>query len=203
MIKLLVNWIIDNWKEIAGILTGAWLLIAGGIKFYKCVMSFVVPVRKWVRDINLALFQLKNNGGSSVKDLVCKTNENVELLVQKVEIIMGRQVAMLHECTSPMYECNADGDLIDVNRAWSEMTGLSKDDAVGQGWKKIIFREDLEYVIKLGQDFVENGETFNDTFTMKNYITKEVFKVQSTATKVLNKDGKIISIIGAVNKIKN
>ena len=201
MIKIAVNWVIDNWKEIAAIVTGVWLTIKGSIKCYKWVMSVVVPVRKWIRDVNSALLQLKFDGGHSLKDLVYKTNENVELLVQNDELIMGRQVAMMHEMPTPMYECNANGDLIDVNRAWSVLTGLSKDDAIGQGWKKIIFNEDLEYVIKLGEDFVESGETFIDTFRMQNYITKEVFKVQSTATKVFDKNKKVISIIGAVNVI--
>jgi len=201
MIKIAVNWVIDNWKEIAAIVTGVWLTIKGSIKCYKWVMSVVVPVRKWIRDINTALLQLDFNGGESVKDMVYTTNKNVEKLIGNMELMMGRQVAMLHEIDTPMYECSLDGDLIDVNRAWSVLTGLSKDDAIGQGWKKIIFKEDLNYVIKLGEDFVESGETFIDTFRMQNYITKEVFKVQSTATKVFDKNKKVISIIGAVNVI--
>ena len=201
MIKTAVNWLIDNWKEIAGILTGVWLAIKGSLRVYKWVRSFVVPIRKWIRDINTALLQLDFNGGESVKDMVYTTNKNVEKLIGNMELMMGRQVAMLHEIDTPMYECSLDGDLIDVNRAWSVLTGLSKDDAIGQGWKKIIFKEDLNYVIKLGEDFVESGETFIDTFRMQNYITKEVFKVQSTATKVFDKNKKVISIIGAVNVI--
>ena len=153
IIKSTINWIIDNWKEITGILAGIWLLIKFGIKCYRWINSVVIPIKKWIRDINSALEQLKYDGGSSVKDMVYSTNKNVTVLIDKVELIMGRQIAVLHEIPTPMYECSPIGDLIDVNRAWCEMTGLDKKDAVGQGWKKIIANEDLAYVVEIGEDF--------------------------------------------------
>jgi PAS domain S-box-containing protein len=201
MVQKALQWIITNWESITGFFLAMWGGIKGGVMIYKrlrkwylLIVDFVKSVNKLIVDVVEIKKGVLPNGGKSLDDKISR-------IAEMVEIIGGRQSAMLHEVPTPMYECDPDGYLIDVNRAWCELTGLEKYDALGEGWKKIIYKDDFERVQEIGQDYAESGVNFNDTFRMQNYRTKEIFEVQATSTKCFNKSGEVILILGAVKKV--
>jgi len=202
MAQKLIAWLINNWENIVAFFVATWGIIKGGFKFYQWARKWYLRGSEFIDSVRISKENIaeirKNvmpNGGKSLDDKITR-------IAEMVELIGGRQSAMLHEIGSPMYECSPDGLLTDVNRAWCELTGIEKDEALGEGWKKIIHTEDLFNVEQWGESYVESGVSFSGEFRMINYKTKEAFNVKATSTKCFDKEGEVILILGAIIKLQ-
>jgi PAS domain S-box-containing protein len=171
-----MDWTYIKEKIIEGILSGG--LLIGAYKAYKA--GFLPAFKFLRRQLNVV--------------------DKIEEMAIDVQLIKSRQEATIHEIPYPMYECSPDGNCIATNRAWNELTGLSNEDARGNGWVKIISEKDSVRIWRAWENFVEDGTNFNEDFEQVNNKTKLPYPVNATATKEFDKDGKIITIIGSVVK---
>lgn len=59
-----------------------------------------------------------------------------------------------------IYLTDSKGDCLYVNKCWSEMTGLTPDQATGQGWLNGIHPDDRNQVFSAWQQMIEHGKPF-------------------------------------------
>jgi len=101
--------------------------------------------------------EFKPNGGSSLRDA---TNR----LEQTTSRIAARQTALINLNPEPIFESNTSGEYILANQAWSELTGLSTDDALHYGWINTIHPDDLDRVRAAWESAVADHRDFTQTF---------------------------------------
>ncbi len=117
------------------------------------------------------------------------------------ETIQRRFKAIFDASTLGVSIADANGVLIDCNQAFLKMTGYAMKDIKGRPFTEITYPEDLPENLKKQKDFV-GGEIKSYTLE-KRYIKKDggLIWASMTATKVLNEEGDITSIIGVIENI--
>jgi len=65
-----------------------------------------------------------------------------------------------------IYLTAANGDFVYVNKCWSQMTGLSSEEADGQGWFAGIHPDDREQVTAAWRKMITSGEPFAQEFRL-------------------------------------
>ncbi len=67
-----------------------------------------------------------------------------------------------------IYEADTEGSLVYMNRRWEELTGLSIEELLGQGWIRAIDPEDVGRVTDAWSRSLESGVEFSDEFRVRN-----------------------------------
>ncbi len=150
--------IIENWKDIGGLLVGIWGLFVIGKKVY---FNAFVPIKGWVKKMEEAAEQLDFNGGSSTKDMVKEIRDGQSGLIKKVDIIGNRQTALIELNDSAMFENDAEGNCIRANAALCKMFGSTPNQMFGYGWLNFIKNPDHE------------REVFEQAVETDNEITRD------------------------------
>ncbi len=173
-------------------------IIAGMYGVWKVAYKPCVFIYKLFKRL---MYEFSDNGGGSVKD---KVNKGVAVIVElntKVDGIIGRQKAMFNEDAAAMFVSDNKGACTDVNKAWVKLTGLPKDLAIGHGWHKLILEQDLKRIEDEGEDFINDGSSYDTSFKINYYGTDKIIFVHCTATKVYDSQHNLLSVIGTYEKI--
>ena len=102
----IVQFIIDNWKDIGIFFTGIWAVFIAAKKAY---LNGFVPLKAWIKKMDEAATQLEYNGGSSTKDMVRQIKEGQDKLLKKVDIVNNRQTAMIELNDLALFENDNTG----------------------------------------------------------------------------------------------
>lgn len=197
----IIKLILDNWERIAAFFSLVSLFLTFGFKVFKWAIKWSKKIKTWIEETDKhrvkmeeTLLEFGFNGGNSFKDKLVQIGRDVDH-------IKGRQTAIIQELPVAMFENNESGVCVYVNRTLCELLGLERDDSLGTGWTKAIHRDNISVFFHKWDSFIKYGKNFNDTFKMINVQTSEVFEAQITATKVPDKNGEIISIVGSIEKV--
>lgn len=139
-------------------------------------------------------YQFQKNGGGSTTDKI----DRIEIALSEIS---ERQVIDFLLDDQPKYECDENGHCVRVNYAWRKLTGLSEEDALGNGWLTAIHPRNVGMVKNHWEDFVDNHSPFEVEYALLNRITKKETIVKSRAIRKDDKEGLKI-IIGTVEIIK-
>ncbi|MCP5054783.1 MAG: response regulator [bacterium] len=60
-----------------------------------------------------------------------------------------------------IFQTDTEGQCIYVNRQWSEITGLSQQEVLGEGWDKALHPDDREPIVKAWYDMTRSGGEFS------------------------------------------
>jgi PAS domain S-box-containing protein len=139
-------------------------------------------------------YQFQKNGGGSTTDKI----DRIEVALNEIS---ERQVIDFLLDDQPKYECDENGHCVRVNYAWRKLTGLSEEDALGNGWLKAIHQKNVVMVRNHWEDFIHNHIPFDVEYIFINPQTKKEILVKSRAIRKDDKGGLKI-IIGTVEVIK-
>lgn len=173
-------------------------VIAGMYGVWKVCYKPCVFIYKLVKKL---MYEFSDNGGGSVKDKVNKGVTMIGEMNRKIDGIVGRQMAFFYEAPTPMFLSDNKGACVDVNKAWVKLTGLPKDLAIGHGWHKIVVQEDLQRIEEEGEDFINDGSSYDTTFKINYYGTDKIIFVHCTGSKVYDSQHNLLSVIGTYEKI--
>jgi PAS domain S-box-containing protein len=84
--------------------------------------------------------EFRANGGTSLKDAI----KRIEDKMLKHDAYIKLRMHLEH---SPSFECDLDGDVVWINRAYTEVFGLSISDIRGRKWLATIHYDDKEAVL--------------------------------------------------------
>lgn len=85
--------------------------------------------------------ELTHNGGTSIKDAI----KRIEDKMFKHDAYIKLRMHLEH---LPSFECDLDGDVIWINRAYTEVFGLSISDIKGRKWLATVHYDDKEAVLE-------------------------------------------------------
>lgn len=99
-----------------------------------------------------------------------------------------------------IFETDADGLCVFTNTKWTELSGISAEDALGEGWAKAIHPEDRPRVFDGWQKAVEQGEVFAGEYRFR---TPEgiVSWLSGQAAPLRSASGTLTGYIGTITDI--
>jgi len=196
--------ILENIGLVLGVILSVASIIAiifGAVKYYFLFKKSMETMSKNYLEMkeenkkNIEIFkkateitnyELKTNGGKSIKDVLLKVYGLVQELVDKEDIAFYLD-------NQPKLEYDSNGYCLKANYKWRELTGLSENDAEGRGWYKAIHEGDRDRVADKWEDTVNRGFEFEDTYRIINRNNAEIHWVKGVAIpKMDNNDLKFI-----------
>lgn len=97
-----------------------------------------------------------------------------------------------------IFRTDKEGKCVFVNKKWTELSGINTEDAIGDGWVKAVYKEDLDKVVKNWNDATENHLSFELPYRFQNIITGEIIDVIGRAVREEDGSGKLIGYIGYI-----
>lgn len=95
-----------------------------------------------------------------------------------------------------IYLTDANGDYLYVNKCWCEMSGLSSEEARGQGWLQGIHPDDRNRVLSAWQQLIEQGNPFTQEFRLLAVPTGKTIWVYAVAQSFADGSGGCAGYIG-------
>lgn len=138
-------------------------------------------------------------------DLACLVEEQIAANAASWRLVRTdeerRRFRTLAEC-SPVgvFETDEEGACTYTNRRWQEITGLSAEAALGQGWVDAIDPDDRLRVFEAWNSAALSKANFEQTFRFRR-PSGEVRWVQVQAAPVRDVDGQILSWVGVDNDV--
>ncbi|SDW39786.1 PAS domain S-box-containing protein [Lutibacter oricola] len=104
--------------------------------------------------------------------------------------------AIFESSPAAIYETDENGNCLTVNKKWCELSGLTEEQAKGNGWINAIHPDDRDKISELWYKYAKTGNSWNFEYrfcTPNNKITW----VWGTATPLKNENGIITGYIGS------
>jgi PAS domain S-box-containing protein len=155
--------------------------------------------------------ELKPNSGGSIKDIVNDVKKSVQaiesthmdtqkLISLALDKLDQRQRIMLNDHECGIFETDADGLCVWINKRYSELTGRSFDEMRGYGWTATIHDEDRERIQENWNSAMHSHSYFEYTYRFRK-PTGEELRVSCKASPIRS-NGKLLGYMGVVCPIK-
>lgn len=173
--------------------------------FQNDVSEFVETSRSYQNDMREAMRHLHE----CVDRRASESNERIEKLTAYTEEVLSEAVGakerirQLYKALEiPVFETDALGHCTYVNPAYSELTGLSVDEALGEGWSEAIMPEDRSRVFQTWESATRAAIDFNSIYRFKNVRTGAITQVRGSAKPLHDGKGVVVGWVGTVDPIK-
>ena len=98
-----------------------------------------------------------------------------------------------------IFYADISGRCLYINEKWSEITGMSLCDAMGEGWIKAIYSEDVKNIYTAWREFIKKGVPFK--FEYRFQQGENIIWVLSEALAEEDTKGNIIGYVGTITDI--
>jgi PAS domain S-box-containing protein len=130
--------------------------------------------------------------GISPRESMNKENSNSPEALRRTKTLFD---AIWDNSAIAIYETDAEGQCLSVNKEWCKFAGISKEDALGDGWQQGLHPDDKERIFALWNKHAKTKKPWNFEYrfrTSENVITW----VMGTSNPIINKQGEITGYIG-------
>lgn len=138
------------------------------------------------------LDEVRPNGGSSLRDAINRIEHRQIRLDERAK-------AMMHEEDKAMFESDAEGNTVWVNRKYQRLVGRTLEDLKGHGWVNTIHPEDREHVNEEWYRAVEEERTFVSNFRVVD-PEGNVTHVNCISYVLRGPDGKPLGFLGVIKR---
>jgi len=135
--------------------------------------------------------QMKPNGGNSIRD-------SLNRIEQKQEFAQSFLKTQLNAHHKALFECDADGRCVWVNRPHTALTGRSFDQMRGMGWINVIIPDERDRMLSKWHSAIDEQREFDENVTyqlgdgtrMSVHVNAYVIRHEET--------GKVLGYLGEV-----
>lgn len=121
----------------------------------------------------------------------------IEKMSEQFDLMADRDTFNFYLDSQPKYECDSNGLCTRVNEKWCDLTGLSEQHAVGNGWLKILHPNDQQRVFRMWSEFVEKDFPFDVNYRIITNTHPDGLQVRGRAFSK-REDGNIKLILGTI-----
>jgi len=107
----------------------------------------------------------------------------------------SRLMAIFDNSPVAIYEADAEGKCLFVNKKWCEFAGLTPEEARGDGWQRALHPDDREHIFKVWSQHAHSNKPWNFEYRF-NTPTNVITHVWGTASALRNEHGEITGYIG-------
>lgn len=183
---------------IAGILGGLWTIwkyLGKHIKECFSRIAYMFNAKAAHGDLNEKLDQIMGqlipNGGSSIKD-------SLDRIEDKQSFFSSFLQAQMNVNQKAIFQTDAEGKCIWVNRPHARMTGFQASEVMGDGWINVIAPECREIVMEKWQEAVDGEREFDENIWYIRTDKKTRYCVNVHAYKIEGVNGELRGYIGEV-----
>ncbi len=132
------------------------------------------------------------------------TNDIIEsaIIERTAELRASEERFRSLSASSPIgiFQNDAEGRCIYTNARWHEISGLSAEESLGEGWSRTVYAEDKEAIREEFARCAREGRPFSHEF---RFLTPqgEIHWAHSRINALLADDGKVIGYVGTVEDI--
>lgn len=148
------------------------------------------------KDLDGIKAELKPNCGMSLRDVINRIEKS--LLIEK-----HARHAMSMAVDVAMFETDEFGKCTWVNHTYTDITGMTTDEALGFGWVSSIYEEDRDRVSEEWKDVVEEKRSFHMKYRMINIKDEKVTSVKCDSFPIANEVGNLVGHVGIITVIPN
>lgn len=190
----LFKYLVEHAETIAQVigLAGA---IGIAYKYAKKLFYKIRALLHTIESMQKIAYELSPNGGSSLKDAIAR--------IEKRQIrTEQREKAVLSESFLPMFEADADGHCIWINRAYRTLVGRNNDELLGQGWENILHSDDQERVLQEWKRAVDGKRDFESEYRILNKEKNIIIPINCRSAALRNSSGECIGWLGTLRIIE-
>lgn len=159
--------LLSNIDTIIAILIGVGTIITSIIAFVnkkliKPFKAYEVSLNQKVDNVKTtlqlhetALNQLKNNGGSSIKDAIDRIENKVDKTINSLERVTAIVKAGYEFDDDGIFMANAVGNCYYFNRKYLEIAGLNLEEALNYGWTNAVHPLDHSKIVESWNNTVQ------------------------------------------------
>lgn len=141
-------------------------------------------------DIRGLVHELKPNGGTSLRDAVNRI-ESRQIVFEQ------RQRAVLTDANVGVFETDARGEFVWVNRRLCRIMERTPDELLGAGWLNAIVGSQRDGIQKAWDSSIEDGREFHRGFSVLTPDNAEI-PLQLHCVRMIDKEGRVAGYIGFV-----
>jgi len=112
----------------------------------------------------------------------------------------GRIRILLNSYPIGLYECDKNGECIWVNRALSDLFGMTAEDMLGHGWLSAVEESQRALVLSEWMNAVKKDIPYSWGYNITNQETKENFRVKAIALTIRDEDRTPLLFCGSVER---
>ena len=167
--------------------------IGAGVAFFikKIALPTLIRLKKmdqYMAKVDRIYSEVMPNGGGSIKDQVVAINKSIGLSTARLRVQSEMDVR-------PTFETDENGDCRWVNRAYCRTFGYSPEELLEQGWKNIVYPDDLPSVAKSWQSAVDDAREYHGTYRVISQ-TGTVSHVYVQAHPLLSPNRELLGYLG-------
>jgi len=114
----------------------------------------------------------------------------------------GRIRQLYRALDVPVFEMDGRGWCTYINPAYGRITGLSADEARGEGWAEALHHADRSRVFEMWATAVENSTDFVALFRLVNVMTGTVIEVRASANPLHDAHKRVVGWVGTLDPIE-
>lgn len=157
----MISW--DQLEQFAKIVGSIGVIVAATAaawkKGIKPFWNFASNVSNIFEGLDAIKYQLVPNGGGSIRDAIDR--------IEARQIIHEQRYKMLYmDSPFAIFETDAEGNSIHVNRTYCRWTGRSAEELQGNGWLNILAPESRSAVFKEWETAMEQSREFSMEYSI-------------------------------------
>jgi PAS domain S-box-containing protein len=134
-------------------------------------------VRRWIpgyrnsillRDV---LGELRPNGGNSLRDAVTRLDQGLHVNTRILHVLHWKYKRFSDVLGIATFETDVLGHWTAANATYLELTGLTLDEVLGDGWRAVVDKDELREVFREWDLCIVQGRDFHRIITYVNYRT--------------------------------
>lgn len=189
---------LGSWQKIfAGIggaatgIVAVWKIFTFFLKHMRKVNATLSGFVEIIPVLTEVAKEFRPNGGSSMRDAIDRLEKKSSLSEQRTR-------ALISCLDIPCFESDAKGQCVWVSKKWTELAGISLEEAQGNGWVVALPEHERERVFEEWQSAIEQEREFVLTY---DFGLNKQTKVKAVSTVVRDKKDNIISFFGILTPV--
>ena len=156
----------------------------------------------------LDIKQALENIHSCLDTRFADTHQRMEKLTEYAEEVLVEAIGakerirqLYRALETPVFETNAQGWCTYINPAYSKVTGLSVEEALGEGWAASLHPNDRDRVFKTWAVAVEESAEFTAIYRFRNVVTGREVEVRGSAAPLHDAHRNVVGWVGTIDPI--
>jgi PAS domain S-box-containing protein len=160
---------LGDWEQILGVVVSSGGIVWAGYK--HGIKPMIKKQREQKQQLVANIIEIRNelrfNGGSSIKDVVCNVSKKVDGIITRLDgIEQNHRVTMTIQGLA-FWESDSEGKCTYASQGLCKIMGRSESEIKDNNWSSWLHPEDRERVMNAWQAAVEHQAAFDEIYRFK------------------------------------